>query len=74
MMLQLRLRVIVMVFYTLCLVSLWLVRSQSCASFEFAWLGIMPMQVIAVDAAVHHAVMSAFVTVSGTFFVYIIQH
>lgn len=50
MLLQLRLRVIVMVFYTLCLVMLWLVRSQSCASFEFAWLGIMPMQVGAVNA------------------------
>jgi len=43
-MLQLRLRVIVMVFFTLCLL-LWVVRIRSCASWMFAWLGIMPMQV-----------------------------
>ena len=43
--LQLRLRVEVMLFFGLCLVLLWLVRLGSCASYEFVGLGIMPMQV-----------------------------
>ena len=43
--LQLRLRIEVMLFFGLCLVLLWLVRLGSCASYEFVALGIMPMQV-----------------------------
>jgi len=43
--LQLRLRLEVMLFFSLCLVLLWLVRQNSCASTEFVSLGIMPMQV-----------------------------
>ena len=34
-----------MVFFGLCLILLWSVRIDSCASFLFSWLGIMPMQV-----------------------------
>jgi len=44
-MLQLRLRIEVMLFFGLCLVLLWLVHLGSCASYEFVSLGIMPMQV-----------------------------
>ncbi|DBB01839.1 TPA: hypothetical protein ACH3X1_000447 [Trebouxia sp. C0004] len=44
---QLRLRTLVMAFFTLCLVLLWLVQPRhSCASFQFSWLGLMPMQVV----------------------------
>lgn len=43
--LQLRLRVEVMLFFGLCLVLLWLVKLNSCASQMFVSLGIMPMQV-----------------------------
>jgi len=44
---QLRLRTLVMAFFTLCLVLLWLVQPRlSCASFQFSWLGLMPMQVL----------------------------
>ena len=43
---QLRLRAIVMLFFGLCLILLWSVRINSCASFQFSWLGIMPMQVL----------------------------
>jgi len=43
--LQLRLRLEVMLFFSLCLVLLWLVRQNSCGSTEFVALGIMPMQV-----------------------------
>ena len=36
-----------MAFFTLCLVLLWLVQPRhSCASFQFSWLGLMPMQVL----------------------------
>ncbi|DBA74569.1 TPA: hypothetical protein ACH3X2_009444 [Trebouxia sp. C0005] len=44
--LQLRLRLEVMLFFSLCLVLLWLVRQNSCGSTEFVALGIMPMQVV----------------------------
>ncbi|DBB14800.1 TPA: hypothetical protein ACH3X3_004409 [Trebouxia sp. C0006] len=44
---SLRLRTLVMAFFTLCLVLLWLVQPRhSCASFQFAWLGLMPMQIV----------------------------
>lgn len=43
--LQLRLRLEVMLFFSLCLVLLWLVHQSSCGSTEFVALGIMPMQV-----------------------------
>jgi len=44
---QLRLRTVVMASFTLCLVLLWLVQPRhSCASFQFSWLGLMPMQVL----------------------------
>ncbi|DBB14802.1 TPA: hypothetical protein ACH3X3_004411 [Trebouxia sp. C0006] len=44
---QLRLRTLVMAFFTLCLVLLWFVQPHhSCASFQFSWLGLMPMQVV----------------------------
>ncbi|KAA6428794.1 MAG: hypothetical protein FRX49_01669 [Trebouxia sp. A1-2] len=43
---QLRLRLEVMLFFSLCLVLLWLVRQNSCGSTEFVALGIMPMQVV----------------------------
>ncbi|KAL3149444.1 hypothetical protein ABBQ32_002237 [Trebouxia sp. C0010 RCD-2024] len=36
-----------MVYFTLCLLLLWCVRINSCASFQFSWLGIMPMQLVA---------------------------
>lgn len=42
---QLRLRTGLMIFYTLCLVLLWYVASKNCASPQFTWMGIMPMQV-----------------------------
>lgn len=34
-----------MLFFSLCLVLLWLVHQNSCGSTEFVALGIMPMQV-----------------------------
>ena len=35
-----------MAFFALCLVLLWLVQPRAnCISFQFAWLGLMPMQV-----------------------------
>ena len=44
--LQLRLRTLVMAFFARCLVLLWLVPPRAnCISFQFAWLGLMPMQV-----------------------------
>jgi hypothetical protein len=42
---QLWLRMVVMSFFTLCLVLLWLVGPGWCTSQEFSWLGLMPMQV-----------------------------
>ena len=42
---QLRLRTVLMIFYTLCLVLLWFVAPDNCASAVFTWMGIMPMQV-----------------------------
>ena len=43
--LQLRLRAVVMVFFGLCLILLWVVDVNSCASFQFSTLGLTPMQV-----------------------------
>ena len=40
------LRMAVMVFFTLCLVLLWLVGVGWCSSEEFSWLGLMPMQIV----------------------------
>ncbi|KAL3155626.1 hypothetical protein ABBQ38_010824 [Trebouxia sp. C0009 RCD-2024] len=53
--LQLRLRTVLMTFYTLCLVLLWYVASHNCASPQFTWMGIMPMQVV---TSVHIFVMT----------------
>ena len=44
--LQLRLRAIVMTFFGLSLILLWIVKLNSCASFQFSWLGLTPMQVL----------------------------
>ena len=43
--LQFRLRILVMIFFTLCLVLLFVVKLGSCAGFQFSWLGLAPMQV-----------------------------
>ena len=43
--LQLRLRATVMTFFGLSLILLWIVKLNSCASFQFSWLGLTPMQV-----------------------------
>ena len=43
--LQLRLRATVMAFFGLSLILLWIVKLNSCASFQFSWLGLTPMQV-----------------------------
>ncbi len=51
--LQLRLRVVVMILFGLCMILLWLVDVDSCASFQFLSLGIMPMQVC-LTAFLHH--------------------
>ncbi|KAA6426189.1 MAG: hypothetical protein FRX49_04041 [Trebouxia sp. A1-2] len=44
--LQLRLRAVVMVFFGLCLILLWVVDVNSCASFQFSTLGLTPMQIV----------------------------
>ena len=44
--LQMWLRMAAMVFFTLCLVLLWLVGVGWCSSVEFCWLGLMPMQIV----------------------------
>ncbi|DBA97089.1 hypothetical protein WJX77_003952 [Trebouxia sp. C0004] len=44
--LQLRLRTTVMTFFGLSLILLWIVKLNSCASFQFSWLGLTPMQVV----------------------------
>ena len=35
----------VMSFFVLCLVLLWLVGNQWCATDSYSWMGLMPMQV-----------------------------
>ena len=48
---QLRLRTVLMIFYTLCLVLLWYVAARNCTSPQFTWMGIMPMQVCVLVSA-----------------------
>jgi len=42
-----------MILFGLCMILLWLVHVDSCASFQFLSLGIMPMQVC-LTASLHH--------------------
>ncbi|CAL8466201.1 g5737 [Coccomyxa elongata] len=49
---QLRVRLLVVAFYTLAIPLLWYVRINSCRSYMYTWYGLLPLQVVETAAAV----------------------
>ncbi|BDA51093.1 hypothetical protein COCOBI_17-3130 [Coccomyxa sp. Obi] len=50
--LSLRVRLLVVAFYTLVIPLLWYVRINSCRSYMYTWYGLLPLQVVETAAAV----------------------
>ena len=42
---QLKIRTLVVTFYTMSIALLWFVKMQSCMSYVFTWYGMLPLQV-----------------------------
>ena len=42
---QLKIRTLVVSFYTMSIALLWFVKMQSCMSYVFTWYGMLPLQV-----------------------------
>ena len=42
---QLKIRALVVTFYTMSIALLWFVKMQSCMSYVFTWYGMLPLQV-----------------------------
>ncbi|BDA51092.1 probable phospholipase A1-Igamma1, chloroplastic at C-terminar half [Coccomyxa sp. Obi] len=50
--LQLRVRMLVVAFYTLAIALLWFVRIHTCRSYMYTWYGLLPLQLVETAAAV----------------------
>ncbi|EIE21255.1 alpha/beta-hydrolase [Coccomyxa subellipsoidea C-169] len=50
--LMLRVRLLVVAFYTLGIALLWYVKIHSCRSYMYTWYGLLPLQVVETGAAV----------------------
>ena len=42
---QLKVRSLVVVFYTLSIAALWFIKPRGCRSFVYTWYGMLPLQV-----------------------------
>ncbi|CAL5228579.1 g11737 [Coccomyxa viridis] len=49
--LQLKVRTLVVIFYTLSIALLWFVKPRGCRSFVYTWYGMLPLQVVTTGAA-----------------------
>lgn len=42
---QMRVRLLVVSFYTLAIALLWYVKNHTCRSYMYTWYGLLPLQV-----------------------------
>lgn len=51
---QIRNRMVMVIFNELCLGLLWFLKVNSCTSYVLSWLGFLPMQVIFKFSTLNH--------------------